>query len=65
MQYIGSNDGILTSINKNEPRLSLTVSYEIVLKAKKLENTQLYEIAFNDYREIQQIVQNKADHLDY
>jgi len=66
--YTGSKSDLITSINKNKPSESIKVSYEIVLKGKALGNTQLYEITFNDQGEIQdiqQIVQDKADHLEY
>jgi len=66
--YTGRHGDLITSINKNEPNAKIKVSYEIVLKGKALGNTQLYEIAFNDQGEIQgirQIVQDKADHLEY
>jgi len=67
-QYTGSNSYLITSINKNKPSETIKFSYEIVLKGKALGNTQLYEITFNDQGEIQdikQIVQDKADHLEY
>jgi hypothetical protein len=57
MQDIGRNDDTLTFINSNEAKLSLRISYEIVLKGKTVENAQLYEIAFNDDIEIQQVHQ--------
>jgi hypothetical protein len=67
-QYIGKPVEIITSINKNQPIESIRVSYEIVLKGKALGDTQLYEITFNAQGELQdilQIIQNKADHLEY
>jgi len=66
--YTGSNSDLITSINNNKPSETIKISYEIVLKGKALGNTQLYEITFNDQGEIQdikQIVQDKADHLEY
>jgi len=66
--YTGSNNDLITSVNKNKLSDEMKVSYEIVLKGKALGNTQLYEITFNDQGEIQniqQIVQDKADHLEY
>jgi hypothetical protein len=68
MHYTGRHDSLITSINKNKPSDTIKVSYEIVLKGKALGNTQLFEITFNDQGEIQdiqQIVQDKADHLEY
>jgi len=66
--YTGPKGDLITSINKNKPSELIKVSYEIVLKGKALGNTQLFEITFNDQGEIQdiqQIVQDKADHLEY
>ncbi len=66
--FKGRNKDIITSINNNEPTASIKVSYEIVLKGKALGNTQLYEITFNEQGEIRgilQIIQDKADHLEY
>lgn len=66
--YSGKSTDIITSIRKNEPSDSIKVSYEIVLKGKKLEYTQLYEITFNEQGEIEnilEIIQDKADHLEY
>lgn len=68
MHYTGRNGDLITLINKNETSDAIKVSYEIVLKGRALGNTQLYEITFNDQGEmqdIQQIVQDKADHLEY
>jgi len=68
MNYVGSHNDLITLINKNEPSDAMKVSYEIVLKGKAPGNTQLFEITFNDQGEIQdiqQIVQDKADHLEY
>jgi len=68
MNYTGSNNNLITSIKKNKPTDRIKFSYEIVLKGKALGNTHLYEITFNDQGEmqnIQQIVQDKADHLEY
>jgi hypothetical protein len=66
--YRGRCKDIITVINKNEPTDLIKVSYEIVLKGKTLGNLQLYEITFNEQGEIQavlQIIQDKADHLEY
>jgi hypothetical protein len=66
--FEGKNKDMITSINKNEPTDSITILYEIVLKGKALGNTQLYEITFDVQGEIQdvlQIIQDKADHLEY
>ena len=66
--YTGSNSDLIKSINKNKPSETIKVSYEIVLKGKSLGNMQLYEITFNDQGEMQdtlQIIQDKADHLEY
>jgi len=66
--YTGPNGDLITSINKNKPSETIKISYEIVLKGRALGNTKLYEITFNDQGEIQniqQIVQDKADHLQY
>jgi hypothetical protein len=68
MNYTGSNNNLITSLNNNKPTDRIKVSYEIVLKGKALVNTHLYEITFNNQGEIQniqQIVQDKADHLEY
>ncbi len=68
MNYTGRGGDIITSMSNNEPSNSIKVSYEIVLKGKALGNTQLYEITFSEQGEIQgilQIVQDKADHLEY
>ncbi len=66
--YGGSYSDIITSIHKNESRKLVNIYYEIVLKGKKLGNTEQYEITFNEQGEIQntrQIIQDKADHLEY
>jgi hypothetical protein len=68
MQYGGNRKDLLTSINENEPSDSIKVIYEIVLRGKSLGNTQLFEITFNEQGErldILQIIQDKADHLEY
>lgn len=68
IHYRGNRRDIITSINKNEPSDSIKVYYEIVLKGKSLGITQLYEITFSEQGEIQdvlQIIQDKADHLEY
>lgn len=66
--YSGKSVDIITSIRKNEAINSIKVTYEIVLKGKKLEIAQLYEITFNEQGEIDnilEIIQDKADHLEY
>lgn len=68
MQYTGKPKEIIASIRQNEPTDALKVAYEIVLKGKAPGNTQLFEITFNEEGEILdilQIVQDKADHLEY
>ncbi len=66
--YSGRHSDIITSIHKNEPSNTVKVYYEIVLKGKNLGNTEQYEITFSEQGEIQniqQIIQDKADHLEY
>jgi sporulation protein YlmC with PRC-barrel domain len=68
MQYIGKQTDITALINENQPSDTIKVSYEIVLKGKALGNMQLYEITFDNQglvQQIQQIVQDKVDHLEY
>jgi hypothetical protein len=68
MHYSGKSRDIVAAIRKNEPKNSIKIAYEIVLKGKNLEDTQLYEITFNEQGEVQnmlQIIQDKADHLEY
>ncbi|OYX27262.1 MAG: hypothetical protein B7Z06_04530 [Flavobacteriales bacterium 32-35-8] len=66
--YSGKSIDVVTSIRENEPSDSIKVSYEIVLKGKKIQYTQLYEITFNEQGEMEnilEIIQDKADHLEY
>lgn len=68
ISYSGKSSGIITSLRKNESIDSVNVSYEIVLKGKKLDYTQLYEITFTEKGKtatILEIIQDKADHLEY
>ncbi|MDZ4147149.1 MAG: hypothetical protein U1C58_02595 [Flavobacteriaceae bacterium] len=68
IHYSGKSRDIVAAIRKNEPSDSIKIAYEIVLKGKNLEDTQLYEITFNEQGEVQnilQIIQDKADHLEY
>lgn len=68
IHYSGKSKDIVAAIRKNEPSNSLKIAYEIVLKGKNLEDTQLYEITFNEQGEVQnslQIILDKADHLEY
>jgi hypothetical protein len=68
IHYRGNPRDIITSINKNKPCKSIKVYYEIVLKGKSSGSAQLYEITFSEQGEIQgilQIIQDKADHLEY
>lgn len=68
IHYSGKSRDIVKSIRKNEPTNTIKIFYEIVLKGKNLEDTQLYEITFNEQGELQnilQIIQDKADHLEY
>jgi len=68
IQYTGKPKEIIASIHQNEPTDAVKIAYEIVLKGKALGNTQLFEITFNEEGElldILQIVQDKADHLEY
>ncbi len=68
IHYRGQPSDILSSLEDTIPNSSVKVFYEIVLKGKASGNTQLYEITFNDLGELQtilQIIQDKADHLEY
>lgn len=68
IQYNGISGDVVNAIIKNEPSDSINISYEIVLKGKNLDGNLLYEITFNDKGEILdvlQIIQDKADHLEY
>lgn len=68
IHYSGKSRDIVTSLRKNEPSDSIKFFYEIVLKGKNREDTQLYEITFNEQGEVQNsllIIQDKADHLEY
>lgn len=68
IHYSGKPRDIITSIDKNEPSEKIDVFYEIVLKGKTNGNTELYEIIFNNQgkiEKIQQIIQDKSDHLEY
>jgi hypothetical protein len=68
LHYEGKSKDIMTSINKNRSSDSIKVAYEIVLKGKVLGETQLYEITFDEEGETQailQVIQDKADHLEY
>ena len=68
IHYNGKPSDILTAINKKEQNENVTLFYEIILKGKTEEGTELYELTFNHQgtlQKIQQIVQDKADHLEY
>lgn len=68
IHYSGKSSHIVDAIRKNEPSESIKIAYEIVLKGKNLEDTNLYEITFNEQGEVQNIlliIQDKADHLEY
>jgi len=68
IHYRGHPRDITTSINQNKRCESIKVYYEIVLKGKSSGSAQLYEITFSEQGEIQdilQIIQDKADHLEY
>ncbi len=68
IHYSGKSSHIVAAIRKNEPSDLIKIGYEIVLKGKNLEDTNLYEITFNEQGELKnilQIIQDKADHLEY
>lgn len=68
IHYHGKPSDILIAINKKEPNQKATLLYEIVLKGKTEEDTALYELTFNHQgllQQIKQIIQDKADHLEY
>jgi hypothetical protein len=68
IHYSGKSRDIVAAIRKNEPSDSIKIAYEIVLKGKNLEDTNLYEITFNEQGELKNIlliIQDKADHLEY
>ena len=68
IHYRGQPSDILSSLENSIPNSSIKMFYEVVLKGKTSGNMQLYEITFNDLGELQailQIIQDKADHLEY
>jgi hypothetical protein len=68
MHYEGQSSDVIAAINDNKSGDGIQVSYEIVLKGTAHRNTRLFEILFDDQGEIQsllQIIQDKADHLEY
>ena len=68
LQYIGPKKDILTAIIQGKMSPLIQTSYEIVVKGKAQGVVQLYEISFTKegvIKEVSQIIQNKADHLEY
>ena len=67
-QYKGKRGDIVISITNNKPSTTIEISYEIVLKGKTSGIAHSYEVTFNEHGEIhhiEQIIQKKADHLEY
>ena len=68
IHYSGKNKDIISAIRRNQPDDAIKMAYEIVLKGKNNEETQLYEITFSEQGVLQNsllIMQDKADHLEY
>ncbi len=68
IHYKGKPSDIITPLDKNGPSKIVAIFYEIVLKGKDNGNTELYELTFNNQgkiEKIQQIIQDKSDHLEY
>lgn len=68
IHYSGKNEDIISAIRRNERDHAINMAYEIVLKGKNNNETQLYEITFSEQGALQKsllIIQDKADHLEY
>lgn len=68
LNYSGKSSHIVAALRTNETSNSIKIAYEIVLKGKNVEETNLYEITFNEQGELKnilQFIQEKADHLEY
>jgi hypothetical protein len=68
LQYKGQSKDILMAIHQEKNSHQITTSYEIVVRGKAQGIVQLYEISFSEQgvmNNISQIIQNKADHLEY
>jgi hypothetical protein len=68
VQWTGSGEALVQMIQKNATTLPLVLNYEIVVKGRKENLVNMYELLFDDSGKavrVSEIVQRNTDNLDY